>query len=90
MQQAPGADDVRPAPHLHRGPDFAVGIKQEGDDDQEDDEQRHALRHDQGERQTIVSTRTQPSVPVALSSWLAWSALKLAMIAEARAIGLVR
>ena len=35
LQQAERPDHVRSAPHLHRRPDLAVGIEQEGDDDQQ-------------------------------------------------------
>ena len=43
-----GPDDVRPAPHLHRRPDLAVGIEDVGDEDEQRHDQEEALaEHDQ-------------------------------------------
>ena len=44
LQQAPGADDVRPAAQLHRRPDLAVGIEEVGDEDQQHDDQHDRLQ----------------------------------------------
>ena len=54
LEQSPRADHVRPAPDLDGGPDLAVGIDDVGDGNQQDDEQQHALRHDDGERPDVV------------------------------------
>ena len=54
LPQSPRADHVRPAPHLHRRPDLAVGVEQKRHDEQKDDEERDALRHDQRERQAVA------------------------------------
>ncbi len=77
LQQAEGPDHVRPAPHLHRRPDFAVGIEQEGDDDAAaTTSSATAMRRDEGRAAGRSWTRTQPSVPVALSPRLACIALR--------------
>ena len=45
LHQAPGPDHVRPAAQLHRRPDLAVGVHQEGEaDEHEDVTTRHCAR----------------------------------------------
>src|SRR5262249_50074606 len=90
LQQAEGSNHVRSATHLHRRPHFAVGIEQEGDNDQQSDEQKEALPDDEGDGAGQAPPKLKPWVRAASSAPASCIALKLAMIADARAIGLVR
>ncbi len=51
LQQPPRAHHVGAAAQLHRRPDLAVGVKDVGDEDEEDHEERQALHDHQEERQ---------------------------------------
>src|SRR5674476_1047036 len=81
------------APHLHRRPDLAVGINDIGDGDQQEHEQQQAFRQDNDKGPDIgeekfghVHGRYSAAVLVAALARAEHSA----MVAEARAIGLVR
>ena len=49
LQHAQGPHDIGAAAQLDRGPDLAVRIDQERDDDQQGDQQGHALQRDQSD-----------------------------------------
>ena len=44
LQQPQRPDHIGAAAHLHRRPDLAVGVEQEGDEDEQADEQHDALK----------------------------------------------
>ena len=61
LQQPPRPDHVRPAPQLHRRPDLAVGVHQEREADEHDDDHRQALRQDQQEEPEAGVEEARPS-----------------------------
>ena len=93
LQQPPGPDHVRPAAQLHRRPDLAVGVHQEGEADEHDHRHRQALRQDQDEEAEagVEEAPCRPTPPPAAAAHRALaSRVSSAITALARMIGLAR
>ncbi len=69
LEKPPGPDDVRPATHLHGGPDLPVAVNEEQKADHHEGDDHQALRHDdqghaQGCRQKLGHRRPlSPRLP---------------------------
>src|SRR5262249_23206678 len=92
LEQTPRSDHVRAAPDLHRRPDLAIGVKHIGGDEQENDQQKNALREHDNQRPEVIGPQLRHvSYSAAVSAPCPSAILEhSAMMAEARAIGLVR